>query len=149
MTRHESYEFDKGPSCKGYGTVYGEGESSYGHDIITITGSYPPETKWARNSASQEDVVVVSGRGGVAIRGLGYQELDATAPAESQKRAVSIAAGQWFRWNSAEGESMEISMLTRPAFSSEQYEVQYADDLDDLDALMDSLDSVEVNGRSE
>lgn len=125
--RPDVYDFDNSPegeeTCVGYGAVYGQGETSYGHDIIKLS-TYPPEGEWARNHGVTENVVIVSGRGGVAIRGVGYLELDALAPIESQKRAVTVHPGQWFRWQSDSDEKMVISMLTSPAFYAEQYETQ-------------------------
>lgn len=123
-TTPESYSFENSPHCSGHGAAYGEGDTSYGHDIISIHyGAYPPEGQWARNEHATEDVVVISGRGRAAVRGTAYQLLDADAPAEAQQRTASIPAGEWFRWEVAPDEEMVMSMLTRPAFSKELYKI--------------------------
>lgn len=143
MALSRSYEFDNGPHCKGYGSVHGMGAESYGHDVITILdGEYPEPGEWARNRESSESVVVMRGRGGVAIRGVGYLELDASAPVEAQKRAVTIAPGQWFRWSTPKGEEMVISMLTQPAFDSDQYDVLSEEMVASMEA-----DAVEYNRK--
>lgn len=130
----QTYTFKNSDTCWGYGTVYGEGQTAYGHDIIHIeNGRYPDEGEWALNHEAEERVLIVSGRGGVAIRGAGYQQLDATTPGEIDKHAV-VPPNAWFRWESEAGEQMVISMVTQPAFDREKYQIATDKFIEEIDS---------------
>ncbi len=146
--RPENYTFDHG-TAKGYGVSYGEGPDSYGHDIITIQAgeSYPAEGYWASSSESEINVVVVRGRGGVAIRGVAYLKLDATAPVVARKMSVRMDPGQKYRWNAEDGEDLVISMLTSPKFNEAKYSVTAEDEIVDPVSSDVTLNTVEIDVR--
>lgn len=113
MTNQSVYTFENSNTCRGVGIA----DAGQSHDVIEINGYYPSDGEWARNKVAEEQVIIAQGRGGVAIRGVGYTELDMSL---DTKRAVVIPAGAWFRWQG----DMTISMVCRPAFDPEYYEVR-------------------------
>ena len=117
MGRPKLYHFKNSESCKGVGIA---DSLDISHDMIEISGRYPEEGYWARNIEAREEVIIARGIGSVALRGVGEFLLDATS---RDNRAIIIEPGQWFAWDG----SMAISMVCRPPFSSEKYEIR-ADD---------------------
>ena len=113
MSSTDVYEFTNSDACRGVGIANDSGS----HDIITIKGSYPADGSWACNRVVEEQVIVVSGIGNVALRGVEIIQLDASS---QDHRAVTVEAGTWFRWNG----DMTISMVCRPKFEQDQYEVK-------------------------
>ena len=116
MSRSDVYRFKNSKACEGVG-ISGDTESS--HDVIVITGRYPDEGYWARNLRAREEVVIAHGIGSLALRGQGNFLLDATSR-DDRERAAVVEPGQWFAWDG----SMSISMVCRPRFSEDEYEVK-------------------------
>lgn len=119
--RAEVYEFKNSESCSGFGIASTHDRT---HDIITITGSYPEPGMWAQNLEAREEVLVVSGVGEVALRGVGVVGLDSS---DARHSGVVIEPGQWFRWRSEGG--MTISMVCEPGFDAEKYQTASEEEL--------------------
>jgi len=114
MIRPELYLFENSETCRGVGV---SGGADISHDVIEITGRYPEEGAWARNRKSQEQVIIAHGVGNIILRGQENFPLDSSS---RDNRVVVIEPGQWFAWDG----KMAISMICRPSFSPDQYEVK-------------------------